>query len=373
VGRRPFEHRRIVVCQDAADALDALEKNATDRILSARARGGGRPFVFMFSGQGAQYPNMGRGLYESEPVFRKEIDRCAEILLPVLGLDIRNILYPVPDEIEQAAEKLQHTHLTQPALFVTEYALAKMLLGWMPAPEAMIGHSLGEYVAACLAGVFSLEDALLLVAERGRLMEAQPAGAMTSVSLPVEEVRPLLIEGVEIATLNAPGSCVVSGPFNRIEEFESRLGEKKTLFRRLRTSHAFHSAMMVEPAIEPLKKKVRTIQRNPPRFLPFHVTGTWITDEEATIRPIGDVHITPGVRFSDELRKNIRNPNWGYLEIGPGNTLASFVRQHGQEASGRTILFKIRHPQDEQPDTKVLMTTVGNCGWAESRLTGRLP
>ncbi len=368
VGRRPFEHRRIVLCRDCADALDVLDKNESDQLWSGQTNAGGRPLVFMFSGQGAQYPNMGRGLYESEPVFRKEMARCANILLPALEMDIREVLYPDADGIEKAAELLQQTHITQPALFATEYALARTLLEWMPAPEAVIGHSLGEYVAACLAGVFSLEDALLLVAERGRLMEAQPAGAMTSVSLSADETLPLLDEGVEIATINAPTSCVVSGPFDRIEKFETLLSEKKIVFRRLRTSHAFHSAMM-EPVVKPFEEKVRQIQRNAPTIpLLSNVTGTWITDKEAVDPAYWASHIRKAVRFSDGLRETFENPDLGFLEVGPGNTLCTFVRQHGKALSSRPVLFTLRHPQDDQPDTKILMTTVGKLWLAGTQI-----
>ena len=156
--------------------------------------------------------HMGLELYQEEPTFREQVDRCAEILTPHLGLDLREVLYPIPGRAEEATQQLQQTWLTQPALFVIEYALAQLWIAWGIQPQAMIGHSIGEYVAACLAGVFSLEDALALVAARGRLMQQLPSGAMLAVALPEQEVHPLLGQQLSLAALNGPSLCVVSGP-----------------------------------------------------------------------------------------------------------------------------------------------------------------
>src|ERR1043165_642767 len=188
-GRRRFDHRRAVVCRDLQDAVAALE---SPRVVTAVDEAKTRPVVFMFPGQGAQHVQMGRGLYESEAVFREHVDACAQLLTPHLGVDLREVLYPEPDRKEEADRELRQTRLTQPALFVVEYALAQLWMSWGVTPQAMIGHSIGEYVAACLAGVFSLEDALALVAARGALMQEMPAGAMLATQLSEDEVRPLL-------------------------------------------------------------------------------------------------------------------------------------------------------------------------------------
>src|SRR5205085_2636638 len=188
VGRRGFAHRRALVARDVGGAAAALAAADAKRLITGRADSLRRPIAFMFSGQGTQYVHMGQQLYEAEPIFREEIDRCAELLRPLLSCDLREVIYAAPERADEAAQQLQQTWLTQPALFITEYALARLWESWGVRPAAMIGHSLGEYVAACVAGVFSLEDALRLVAARGRLMQRVEAGAMLSVGLCEDEV-----------------------------------------------------------------------------------------------------------------------------------------------------------------------------------------
>jgi acyl transferase domain-containing protein len=174
VGRRTFDHRRMVVCQDLNDAVKALESPEPQRAFTHYQQPSHRSIVFMFSGQGAQYANMARELYEIEPTFRKQVDICSDILKPLLGLDLRHVLYPSEEQVQEAASQLKQTAIAQPALFVIEYALAKLWMEWGVTPAAMIGHSIGEYVAATIAGVFSLEDALALVTARGQLMQKLP-------------------------------------------------------------------------------------------------------------------------------------------------------------------------------------------------------
>ncbi|MCP4663253.1 MAG: type I polyketide synthase, partial [bacterium] len=268
VGRKAFSHRRIAVCRDPADAAAVLAGGGNLAPGSPREDDGGRlltqadtrepwerPVVFMFSGQGAQYVGMGLGLYEHEPVFRVELDRCAQLLAPHLDLDLRHLLYPRPDDAQEAGRRLTQTAVAQPALFAVEYALAALWRQWGIEPEAMIGHSIGEYVAATLAGVFSLEDALALVAARGRLMQEMPAGEMLSVPLPEDEVTSLLGGELSVAAINAPRLCVVSGPGDALGELQRRLAERDLEGRRLHTSHAFHSAMM-EPILECFTEEV---------------------------------------------------------------------------------------------------------------------
>jgi phthiocerol/phenolphthiocerol synthesis type-I polyketide synthase E len=192
---------------------------------------------------------MARGLYEREPVFRQELDRCAEILRPHLGLDLRDVVF------SEDADRLKQTALTQPALFAVEYAVAKQWMGWGVEPEAMIGHSVGEYVAACLAGVFSLEDALALVAERGRLMQSLPSGSMLAVPLPAAGVEPMLGGSVSVATINAPDRCVVSGPADEVARLEAELLGRGVEAKRVETSHAFHSSMM-DPILDAFTARV---------------------------------------------------------------------------------------------------------------------
>src|SRR5262249_15439216 len=249
-GRKAFNHRRMLICQSVDEALTTLPTRDPVRVLTADDEPKPRPVAFMFPGQGAQYLNMASELYQTEPVFRQQVDICSERLLPELGFDLRTVLYPSPQPAEEARRQLNQTFITQPALFVLEYALAKLWMQWGVYPEALIGHSLGEYVAACLAGVFSLEEALTLVAARGRLMQSLPGGAMLALALSEKEVQPLLGMKLSLAAVNGSSSCVVSGPADAIDELERRLAENGVTGRRLPTSHAFHSEMM-DPILEP--------------------------------------------------------------------------------------------------------------------------
>ncbi|MBN1237196.1 MAG: type I polyketide synthase, partial [Gammaproteobacteria bacterium] len=277
VGRRAFEYRRAVVCRED-DAARTLETLDPARVYTATTQPNARPVTFMFPGQGAQHVDMARELYETEAAFREELDRCCALLEPELGLDLRQILHPAAAEGGHAAEQLQMTALTQPALFAIEYALARLWIEWGVRPESMIGHSIGEYVAACLAGVLPLPDALRVIAARGRLMQDLPPGGMTIVPMAEHDVEPLLTEELSIAAVNGPAACVVAGPFDALERLEKRLAAEDHVCRRLRTSHAFHSSMM-EPMLADFARVLGTVRLAPPR-IPYlsNVTGTWIEE-----------------------------------------------------------------------------------------------
>ena len=359
VGRHAFDHRRMVVCRDLEDAVTALETRDPQRVFTALHEGGDRPVAFMFTGQGAQYVNMGRELYQTEPTFREQVDLCAELLRPHLGFDLRDLLYPTEEDAEEAAARLKQTYITQPALFVIEYALAQLWMEWGIRPQAMIGHSIGEYVAACLAGVFSLEDALALVADRGRMMQSLPGGAMLSLPLPEDEVRSLLNEKLSLAVINAPTLCVVSGPNDAVDKLEVQLAEKGVVYRRLHTSHAFHSNMM-EPILEPFTRRVAQVELHPPR-IPFisNVTGTWITAEEAMDPGYWAKHLRHTVRFADGVQELLREPARVLLEVGPGRTLSTLTRHHPDCTGERVVLSSLRHPKDQQSDVAFLLNTLG--------------
>ncbi|HEV7843522.1 MAG TPA: type I polyketide synthase, partial [Pyrinomonadaceae bacterium] len=345
-GRRAFTHRRALVCRDLEDAAQALEALDERRVLTeAGATEGRRPVAFMFSGQGEQHVFMGLSAYRNEPVFRRTIDLCAELLAPQLGFDMRSLLYPEAGQMEEAELKLRQTAVAQPALFVFEYALAKWWSEMGVRHDAMIGHSLGEYVAACLAGVFSLEDALRLVAARGRLMQALPAGAMLAVPLSEEAVRPFLSDQLSLAAVNGPKLCVLSGPAEAVGRLEIQLGERGLAGRRLSTSHAFHSEMM-EPILEKFTDEFKGIELKAPQ-LPYlsNVTGTWITAEEATDPAYWASHLRGTVRFKEGLEKLLIEPNRLMLEVGPGQTLAGLVRQHLRLTPEHLILSSFNRPQ----------------------------
>ncbi|MCG3148784.1 MAG: D-alanine--poly(phosphoribitol) ligase subunit 1 [Verrucomicrobiae bacterium] len=319
VGRQAFDYRRSVVGRDAAEIVAKLRGPQ----VTGKANSPG--VVFMFPGQGAQYAGMGAELYRTEPVFRTEVDRCAAIL----GFDLRAVLFPAAGHEEEARRQLIQTKFTQPALFVIEYALARLWMSWGVQPMAMIGHSVGEYAAACLAGVLTLEDAVALVAERAALVQALPGGAMLAVRLTEAEVTPLLNARLAVAAVNSPKLCVVSGPEADVAELEKRLEAQGTGARRLQTSHAFHSPMM-EPVLAPFTERLRRVKFNAPQ-IPYvsNVTGNWITAAEATRPEYWAGHVRQTVRFADGVAKLLAAGTRLFLEVGPGQGLSQMVRQTG--------------------------------------------
>ncbi|MGE5844377.1 MAG: acyltransferase domain-containing protein, partial [Syntrophaceae bacterium] len=279
-GRRAFAHRRAMVCRDVGEAVQSLENLGPGKVFTSRGASVHHDVVFLFSGQASEYVNMGHELYQREPLYRDIIDRCAEILRPLLMLDLRDILYPSARNSEVAVKIFNRQSLTQSALFTVEYALARLWMAWGIRPAAMVGHSLGEYAAACLSGVFSLEDAVTLVAARGRLMEELSEGSMCAVFLPEEQLRPLLSPQLSIALINGPSLCVVSGETDAVMHMTNRLSDQGIEHRRLRTSHAFHSAM-TEPILERYSQELDRVTFGVPK-IPFvsNVTGTWAKADE---------------------------------------------------------------------------------------------
>jgi acyl transferase domain-containing protein len=359
VGRRPFRHRRMLVARDATDAAQALDALDPRRVVTGLQEPKDRPALFMFPGQGAQYVGMGRGLYESEKTFRDEVDRCSEQLKVMLGLDLREVMYPPAEQVKQGEEKLRQTAITQPALFVIEYALAKLLIEWGVRPAGMIGHSLGEFVAACLAGVLSLNDALRLVAARGRLMQSAERGAMLSVPLPEPEVQTMLGASLSLASVNAPSLCVVSGPTEAIAELEAKLKAKDVLCRQLHTSHAFHSTMM-DPILDAFRAEVEKVSLNAPN-IPFvsNLTGTWITAAEVTDPEYWVRHLRQTVRFGDGVTRLFEEPDAVLLEVGPGATLMTIARWHPAKAAGQMVLTSLPRSEEAQSDQVSLQNSLG--------------
>ncbi|WP_442948492.1 aminotransferase class III-fold pyridoxal phosphate-dependent enzyme [Nostoc sp.] len=367
LGRRGFSDRRILVCQNLNDAVTVLETPVSERVFTKFTEPSGQQIAFMFPGQGAQYVGMGRELYETERVFRKQVDYCCEFLKSYLKLDLRTLLYP---QTEATTQQLQQTHITQSAVFVVEYALAQLWIAWGIRPNAMIGHSIGEYVAACIAGVFSLEDALILVANRGQLMQQLPSGTMMAVSLPEPKIQPMLGEKLSLAAINAPDMCVVSGLEEAVDDLQKRLTKEGVDYRRLHTSHAFHSQMM-DSILLPFQEQVSRISLNSPK-IPFvsNVTGTWITPAQATDPKYWVKHLRQTVRFSEGIAELLQQPKRILLEIGPGRTLSTLANK--QKAAQQVILSSLRHPQNQQSDVAFLLNTLGrlwlegiNVDWSE--------
>jgi phthiocerol/phenolphthiocerol synthesis type-I polyketide synthase E len=343
-GRTVFRHRRALVARDTAEAVGLLRGLDPARVLTVAdsQEPRKRPVVFLFPGQGAQFPGMGEELYRKEAVFREEVDRCSELLLPHLGLDLRAALYPSgTGETGEAERRLEQTRLAQPALFTVEYALARLYLSWGIEPQALLGHSIGEWVAATLAGVFALPDALALVAARGRLMQEQPGGAMLAVPLAEAELLPLLGPRLGIAAVNEPQRTVVSGPVEAIEDLARLLAGRGIEGRRLHTSHAFHSAMM-DPVLAPFAAEVRRVPRSAPS-IPFlsNVSGTWIGVGEAEDPAYWTRQLRSPVRFASAVAELAADPERVLLEVGPGRNLATLARR---QAERLTVLSSLRHP-----------------------------
>jgi amino acid adenylation domain-containing protein len=363
-GRKPFLHRRALLCRDLPEAVHALESLDPERVLTLTATAGEHPVAFLFPGQGAQYVGMGRGLYESEPAFRDAVDRCCALLLP---FDLRAAMWG--DEADP--ERLQQTETAQPALFVLSWATAQLWLSWGVRPSALLGHSIGEYVAACLAGVFSLEDALALVVERGRLMQRMAPGAMLAVPLPEAEVAELLDRQdgeLSLAAVNRPDLCVVSGDPESIEALAADLAADGVKARRLHTSHAFHS-FTADPILEAFTAAVRRVRLSPPAIpLVSNLTGVWMRPEEATDPAYWARQLRGTVRFADGLAQLLAEPQRILLEAGPGDTLAGFAREHPARLAEQAVIPSLRHPRSAEEDAAVLLRAVARLWLAGGEL-----
>ncbi len=357
-GRRQFQHRRALVAGDKDEAVSLLE--SPDRhVITGSTSHRRRPVVFMFSGQGSQYIDMASGLYEAEPEFRAHVDRCAEILEPLLSRDIREIIYPGEADRAEAAETLRQTAFTQPALFVIEYSLARLWQSWGIDPVAMVGHSIGEYVAACLAGIFTLEDALSLVAARGRLMQSLPQGSMLAVPLTEAEIELLLGDDLCVGVINSQSMCVVSGEDDAIAALEAVLDERGVQARRVETSHAFHSPMM-EPILDAFRDEVVKAQPREPQIpIVSNVTGRWMTDEQALDPDYWTGHLRNTVRFADCLTTLLQEPDRVFLEVGPGRVLGSLTKMHSAKTADTDVVSSTRHPEEQREDDAFILESLG--------------
>jgi amino acid adenylation domain-containing protein len=335
-GRRKFPYRRSAVARNIPDAIEALSQRDRKRVQTRLNANDSTAVYFLFPGQGSQHPNMGRQIYESEPIFRQSVDRCCEILQPHLGEDLLPLLYSPHDASESEKRRITDTVIAQPAIFTVEYALAQLWMSWGIHPQGMFGHSVGEFVAACLAGVFSLEDALALVASRGRMMQKLAPGGMLSVRLPESEIRARLNGHLAIAAVNAPSLCVVAGPFDALDTLETELKNEGVATRRLVTSHAFHSPMM-DPVLDQFSSRVAQISLRSSQ-IPFVscVSGTWISDSEATDPTYWARHLRAPVQFSAGVQELLSRTGAVLLEVGPGNVLSTLARQHVPRQNGNT-------------------------------------
>lgn len=379
-GRR---YRRMLVCADRGDALAVLADPASKRLLGSEIDGVARSRVFMLPGVGDQYVGMADGLYRECSVFRREVDRCAAILEPHLGVDVREVIYPSSRSWQQAAQgkgidlkhmlgraaddppdpdtqQLNTTLYSQPALFTIEYAMARLWFALGVTPDAMVGHSMGEYVAACLAGVLTLEDALRLVAARARLVNELPQAIMLAVMMPEDQLRPILPAELCVALLNGPSHCVVAGPAKSVGAFETLLTERGIISRRVQNGHAFHTRMM-DPIAGAFEAEVKKIRLGSP-VIPYlsNVTGTWITAAQATDPGYWLRHLTCTARFNDVLHELWQLPEPIMIECGPGRTLSVLAIQHPERRGPlRGGICSLRQRYERETDIQVFLGAAG--------------
>jgi phthiocerol/phenolphthiocerol synthesis type-I polyketide synthase E len=384
-GRNIFQQRRMLVCKDRAEALTLLQSaHSSKQVRTANEAFRDRPVAFLFPGLGEQYVGVTQELYQQEVTFHETIDRCCHYLKHKQGISLKEVLFP-PDAAntqqkaanstpdlramlgrngrtpDENTKRLMQTALAQPAVFVIEYSLAQLLISWGIHPQGMLGYSVGEYVAACLAGVLSLEDALLLVAKRAQLIQEQPTGVMMAVALSEQKIQPFLSDQVSLATINAPNTCVLAGPAQAIQHVQQRLNQQDIVYRQIEATHAFHSTML-EPLRASVTQLVSSISLNPPQ-IPYisNVTGTWITAEQATDPGYWAQHMCQTVRFADGVEQLLQKPEFLLLEVGPGQSLCSFVKQHPaytRERSSR-VLATLPSAHERTSEQAYLVNTLG--------------
>lgn len=361
-GRKRFPHRRVVVVRDVPDAISALDAPDRKRFLTHHQKNQQVPPVFfMFPGGGAQYAGMGAELYEREPVYRDAFEEALGHVEPTLRAELRELALSAPENVAAASHRLEAPSRAVPLLLVIEYAVAKLLASWGIEPAAMIGHSAGEYAVACLSGVLSLRDAVALASLRGRLFETLREGGMLSVQLPAEEASAIAGPGLSVAAVNAPSLCVLSGPVAAVAEAEGMLREKGVECARVRIRVAAHSSML-DPILPEFERFCRTVSFHPPQ-VPFvsSVTGTWISDAEATDPTYWVQHLRRTVRFAQGMQTLLEAGEVALCEVGPGRGLSSLARQ--QKGTFATITPTIRHAQEEASDIAFLLGAVGRL-WA---------
>ncbi|MEJ2538831.1 MAG: amino acid adenylation domain-containing protein [Gemmatimonadota bacterium] len=373
-GRETFRERAALVADTTAEVRDILEARDRSRLVTARAQSIDG-CVFLFPGGGAQYVAMGRDLYDTLPDFRADVDRGLALLEEREGLDLRSVWFS--RATAEAQEAFQRPSVQLPAIFILEVALARQLMRWGFEPTALIGHSMGENTAACLAGVLEYGDALGLVALRGRLFDSAAPGGMLSVTASREALEPSLGSGLDLAAVNGPEQCTVSGPQEAIDRLAVELEDAGIDARIVPIDIAAHSSL-VDPLLEPFERYLRSVALKPPA-IPFlsNRTGTWITDAEATDPAYWAAHLRATVRFGDNVRTVLEQGRPFFLVVGPGRILSSLVKLADPAVAPR-VSATLRHPSEEMEDTQALLTAVarfwvagGEVDW--ERLRGESP
>lgn len=363
-GRKRLKYRRMFVASSVSETIENLQTLNPEKVFSHQSIPEKTDLIFMFPGQGAQYVNMSRSLYNEQPEYKKIVDKCADILTPIIDRDIRTIIF-ADGNIDQANSLLSETQYTQPALFVVEYALAQYLMHLGLKPDQMIGHSVGEYVAACIANVFSLEDALYLIAHRGKLVQKQPPGMMLAVSIAGDKAEKYTSDTISLAAVNGPEQSVFAGEIEDIKQLQSELNGLGYFTRELKTSHAFHSHMM-NSIIPDFVALFNSITVNPPTC-PFmsNVTGRVIEIHEAMSPEYWAKHLSKTVLFNDGIKLLLKNPQVALVEVGPSDVLRTLVRWHPDKQVDQfmhSTLPSVQMIKKKQfkSDLEFLMTTLGH-------------
>jgi acyl transferase domain-containing protein/thioesterase domain-containing protein len=357
-GRKRFAHRRAVVVRDVADAIEALEAPDRKRFIPGHQKDQqAPPLYFMFPGGGAQYAGMGAELHAREAVYREAFEAALAFMEPALRDELRAMALAPPDQAAAASVRLEAPSRAVPLLFVAEYAMGKLLASWGIEPTAMVGHSAGEYAVACLAGVLSLRDAVALASARGRLFDKLPEGGMLSVQLPADEAMAVAGRGLSLAAVNSPSLCVLSGPTAAIAAAEETFKARGTDCARVHIRVAAHSSML-DPLLPEFEDFCRTISFQRPG-VPFvsSVTGTWISDAQATDPAYWVQHLRQTVRFSDAVQTLLQSGEVAFIEVGPGRALSGLARQH--QGKFATVTPTMRHAREEASDLAFLLGAVG--------------
>lgn len=360
-GRRAFEHRRVLVAGSHAEAAEKLEEADPRKVFTHQELPEQPETVFMFPGGGAQFAGMARDLYETEPVFREWMDKGLDHLAPKLDYDLLALWLPQPDGIDAATERLKKPSVQLPLIMITEYALAQLWMDWGVQPAALIGHSMGENTAACLAGVMSFEDCIGLVHLRGQLFDTIAPGGMLSVPLSQEGLQAYWADDLDMASVNAPDLCVVSGPQAALDALQAKLAADEIEAQRIQIDIAAHSRML-EPILTRFGDYLRAITLSAPR-LPVisNRTGKPLTDAEATSPDYWVAHLRNTVNFADGISHLMDRKCRVYVEMGPGRALSSLAQANGVPAN--QVVPALRHPQQDVPDDEFFIATVGRL-WA---------
>lgn len=361
-GRRAFEKRRIIVAADHEEAALLLEDNDPRRVFTHSVVTENPEVVFMFPGGGAQYVGMARDLYETEPVFQDWIDRGLDILQPKLDYDIRAVWLPGPADHAKAEERLKTPSVQLPLIMIVEYALAQLWMSWGVKPDALVGHSMGENTAACVAGVMTIEDCIGLVHLRGQLFDTVAPGGMLSVSLSAAALEPLLGDDLDLAAINAPNLSVATGPQASLDDLAETLKLRDVDCQRIGINIAAHSRML-EPILNCFGDYLRSITLNVPQIpIVSNRTGKMMTDAQATDPDYWVGHLRHTIRYADCITTLAETADRVFIEVGPGKALSSLTGMH-DKVTANQVISSLRHPEDATPDDAYFMAMLGRF-WA---------